>query len=127
MRFVNAADDMDGMDQSADEYNNSLLTNRIPVLSDTNKDNAAQHGTGLMSNMIENNSEISTNNKAALTMDSKGEDGILNEQYNNGESKISKWDNVFDDKPVAMMLTNRRKPLAYNGLDFGNFDVVFIV
>lgn len=76
------------------------------------------------SNMIENNSELPEYFKEPLTSNTNGDSKVSAERNGEESSRSSSWEKFAIDKPVAMMIGSRRRPLAYNGLDFGNIGVV---
>jgi hypothetical protein len=99
-----------------------LRTNSIPL--NTNFNNNKQDANKIVlqykdkpSNFIDNNTELPKHNQKAHTFHSQN-------QKNNEYSKLHNTEEIAADKPLAMMLTNRRKPLAYSGLNFGIFGVV---
>lgn len=126
--FVNAADDPGSAEQLDAELKHSLFTNIIPLvhynITPADKQ-TTEYFKDASSNMIDNNSDLP--DQFMHSSDSKGGNNIEGNENNFAENYENQRDNVDQfaiDKPIALMLSSRRKPLAYNGLDFGNIVVV---
>ena len=118
----------DGSDADG-EMDEELLTNIIPTdtnTSNTDLENNNKH-KDTPSNIIDNNTEMPEQNQMDHVLDSHARSNNIDEEININDHDYTMLNNneeIAADKPIAMMLTSRRKPLAYSGLNFGIFAIV---
>lgn len=147
--FISTAADDFNLDISPSDYNHSLLTNEIPTLTnsehltnddillsaDNNDNNNDNKNNNIDFNNVDNiisNNVIDTNtidraqqSKKTTTPSFYNEPQALRSYDSKRSERASVMNdrsksNSIEDRPIVMMLTNRRRPLAYNGIDIGN-------